>query len=57
MHPRLPVCFDQELLDFIAVLVKASKVVEMEKQPGAMEAEVYGIMEFGKALRGYERGG
>jgi len=30
-HARLPATFDQELLNFIAALVKATKVVEMEK--------------------------
>lgn len=30
-HVRLPACFDQELLDFIAAIVKATKVIEMEK--------------------------
>ncbi len=32
VHARLPACFDQELLDFIAALVKATKVVEMAKK-------------------------
>ncbi|KAH8879274.1 hypothetical protein GQ53DRAFT_814034 [Thozetella sp. PMI_491] len=32
VHARLPACFDQELLDFIAVLVKATKVVDMAKE-------------------------
>ncbi|KAI9052140.1 hypothetical protein LZ554_003502 [Drepanopeziza brunnea f. sp. 'monogermtubi'] len=52
VHARLPACFDQELLDFAAALVKATKVVEMEKEPGAMDEEVKGIMEFGRALKG-----
>ena len=30
----LPACFDQKLLDFIAALVKATKVVEIEKARG-----------------------
>jgi hypothetical protein len=30
---RLPAVFDQELLDFIAALVKAVKIIEMEKEP------------------------
>lgn len=29
-HARLPAVFDQELLDFIAALVKATKIIEME---------------------------
>ncbi|KAE8443159.1 hypothetical protein EG329_002328 [Mollisiaceae sp. DMI_Dod_QoI] len=52
VHARLPACFDQELLDFIATLIKATKVVEMEKEPSVMDEEVHGIKEFSKALRG-----
>lgn len=48
-HVQLPACFSQELLNFIAALVKATKVVELEKEPGAMEG-VSGIKEFGHAL-------
>ncbi|WVQ92962.1 hypothetical protein IAU59_000024 [Kwoniella sp. CBS 9459] len=49
-HVQLPVQFSQELLNFIAALVKATKVVEMEKEPGAMEAKMSGFKEFGQAL-------
>ncbi|WVF65286.1 hypothetical protein IAT40_000010 [Kwoniella sp. CBS 6097] len=49
-HVQLPVQFSQDLLNFIAALVKATKVVEMEKEPGAMEAKMSGIKEFGQAL-------
>lgn len=52
VHARLPACFDQELLDWVASLVKATKVVEMEKADSVMDEEVHGIKEFGKALRG-----
>ncbi|KAK6586859.1 hypothetical protein PZA11_000149 [Diplocarpon coronariae] len=52
VHARLPACFDQELLDFIAALVKATKVVEMEKESSVMDEEVNGVREFGKALKG-----
>ncbi|PVH80003.1 hypothetical protein DL98DRAFT_460233 [Cadophora sp. DSE1049] len=52
VHSRLPACFDQELLDFTAALVKATKIVEMEKETSVMDEEVAGIKEFGKALRG-----
>lgn len=31
VHVRLPACFDQELLNFISALVKASKIIEFEK--------------------------
>ena len=40
-HAKLPAVFDQELLDFIAALVKAVKIIEMEKDPEVQEvAEV-----------------
>ncbi|PWN32725.1 uncharacterized protein FA14DRAFT_162033 [Meira miltonrushii] len=31
VHVRLPACFDQDLLNFISALVKASKIIEFEK--------------------------
>lgn len=31
VHVRLPVCFDQDLLNFISALVKASKIIEFER--------------------------
>lgn len=49
-HVQLPACFSQELLDFIAALVKATKVVEMEKEPGALDAKISGIKELGQAI-------
>lgn len=52
IHARLPACFDQELLDFIAALVKATKVVEIEKAPSAMDQEVSNVAEFAGALKG-----
>ncbi|KAH7342505.1 hypothetical protein BKA65DRAFT_504235 [Rhexocercosporidium sp. MPI-PUGE-AT-0058] len=52
VHARLPACFDQELLDFTAALVKATKVVEMEKESSVMDEDVTGIKDFGKALKG-----
>ena len=36
-HAQLPAVFDQELLDFIAALVKAVKIIEMEKDPEVQE--------------------
>lgn len=48
-HVRLPACFSQDLLNFIAALVKASKVVEMEKE-SEIETKISGIKEFGQAL-------
>lgn len=32
VHGKLPVCFDQSLLNFVAALVKATKVIEFEKE-------------------------
>ncbi|KAH6680498.1 hypothetical protein B0J14DRAFT_266791 [Halenospora varia] len=52
VHARLPACFDQELLDFIAALVKATKVVELEKQPSVMDEEVHGLKDFSRTLKG-----
>ena len=52
VHTHLPACFDQELLYFIAALVKATKIVEIEKAPNAMDEEVHGIAEFAEALKG-----
>jgi hypothetical protein len=52
VHARLPACFDQEFLDWIATLVKATKVVEMEKADSVMDEEVHGLRDFGRALKG-----
>jgi hypothetical protein len=52
IHARLPASFDQELIDFIAALVKATKVVEIEKTPSAMDQEVKNVAEFAGALKG-----
>lgn len=49
-HARLPAVFDQELLDFIAALVKATKVVELEKAPNAMDGEINSVKDFTSAL-------
>ena len=51
IHARLPARFDQELLDFIAAVVKATKVVEIEKAPSAMDQEVENVAEFAGALK------
>jgi len=56
VHARLPACFDQELLDFIAALVKATKVVEIEKQDSPMAEEVHGLKEFSRAVKGGLKG-
>ncbi|KAL1883824.1 hypothetical protein VTK73DRAFT_7612 [Phialemonium thermophilum] len=48
VHARLPACFDQDLLDFVAALVKATKVVEMEKEllASAIAGAAAGSVEF-----------
>lgn len=51
VHARLPAVFDQELLNFIAALVKATKVVELEKEPSAMDQEISGIKDFAQSVR------
>ena len=38
VHGRLPVVFDQSLLNFIAALVKATKVIEFEKEVDLQDA-------------------
>jgi hypothetical protein len=50
VHGRLPAVFDQELLSFLAALVKATKVVELEKEPRAMDEEVGGLGDFTSSL-------
>ncbi|MCJ1328920.1 hypothetical protein MMC10_005597 [Thelotrema lepadinum] len=48
VHARLPAILDQELLDFVAALVKATKIIEMEKDSG--DAEAKGFKESMKAV-------
>lgn len=51
VHARLPACFDQTLLDFIAALVKATKIIEMEKDSGdALDPEVRSFKGFAKSI-------
>ena len=39
VHGSLPACFDQSLLNFIAALVKATKIIELEKQADEVAEE------------------
>ena len=39
VHASLPACFDQSLLNFVAALVKATKVIELEKTIDESDAE------------------
>ncbi|KAB9006553.1 hypothetical protein FH972_026907 [Carpinus fangiana] len=54
-HVRLPVCFDQELLDFIAVLVKATKIVEIERDSDEVPQQsmhgMHGLRDFTKETK------
>jgi len=50
-HVRLPAVFDQELLNFVSALVKATKVIEMEKEPSPLHSmESHTLKSLGKAL-------
>jgi hypothetical protein len=55
-HVQLPASCSQELLNFAATLVKASKIVEIEKEP-TTEPNSSGIKEFGHALSGKMKDG
>lgn len=52
-HAKLPACLDQELLDFVAALVKATKLIEMDKPNSPTEDNVPGssIKEFTKSMK------
>ncbi|ORY87836.1 hypothetical protein BCR37DRAFT_375746 [Protomyces lactucae-debilis] len=50
VHVCLPAILDQELLNFIMALVKASQVIEVEKQPGLLNGEVQGLQNLGSAM-------
>jgi hypothetical protein len=51
VHARIPAVFDQELPNFISVLVKATKVVGLEKEPSAMDQEVSVFKDFAQSLK------
>ena len=58
VHARLPMCCDQELLNFVAALVKATKVVELEQAHSVADEEVgSGVREFAKSLNKNMRDG
>lgn len=51
-HVHLPACLDQTLLDFIALLVKATKIVELQAQVDSpLEEDNKGIREFGRMIK------
>jgi len=49
-HVQLPASCSQDLLNFVATLVKASKIVEIEKDPEATEEKTSAFKEFGHNL-------
>ncbi|CAD6439820.1 e7fdd15e-8288-412d-9e4e-1ad462be898c [Sclerotinia trifoliorum] len=51
-HVRLPMVMDQELLDWIASVVKASKVMEMEVESRWMDEEIRGFRDLVGVLKG-----
>lgn len=40
VHGKLPLTLDQELLDFVMALVKATQVIEVVKAPGLLEKDI-----------------
>ena len=50
VHAKLPASLDQELLNFTAALIKATKVVELEQGPSPMDEEHSGIRDFARSL-------
>ena len=52
VHARLPAVFDQEVLDFVAALVKATKIIEMEH--GLDHTDTVDILVEEEAKRGFE---
>ncbi|BFZ53014.1 hypothetical protein PYCC9005_000037 [Savitreella phatthalungensis] len=50
VHAKLPVVLDQELLNFIMALVKATQVIEVVKAPGIADKEVHGLRDIADGL-------
>ena len=50
-HVSLPVAFSQDVLDFIAALVKASKIVEIEQEIHDEKEHHHGIQAFGRGVK------
>ncbi|KAF5879478.1 uncharacterized protein Bfra_006686 [Botrytis fragariae] len=51
-HAQLPIVMDQELLDWLASVVKASKVVEVEKEKRWMDEEIHGFRDLVGIVKG-----
>ncbi|KAI1005465.1 hypothetical protein K3495_g2751 [Podosphaera aphanis] len=56
-HARLPAVFDHELLNFIVALLKASKIIEMEREgeASAIYDETHGLKELSQNWRDVKR--
>ncbi|KAK2594088.1 hypothetical protein QQS21_008191 [Conoideocrella luteorostrata] len=54
---HLPATFDQELLDFIALLVKASKIMEIEETTRSIDQDKTKLSEVASALNKKMKGG
>ncbi|TGO80788.1 hypothetical protein BELL_0001g00500 [Botrytis elliptica] len=51
-HAQLPIVMDQELLDWLASVVKASKVVEVEREKRWMDEEIHGFRDLVGVVKG-----
>ncbi|THV50181.1 hypothetical protein BGAL_0161g00040 [Botrytis galanthina] len=51
-HAQLPIVMDQELLDWLASVVKASKVGEVEKEKRWMDEEIHGFRDLVGVVKG-----
>ncbi|TGO82024.1 hypothetical protein BPOR_0942g00020 [Botrytis porri] len=51
-HAQLPIVMDQELLDWVASVVKASKVIEVEKEKRWMDEEIHGFRDLVGVVKG-----
>ncbi|TGO70194.1 hypothetical protein BOTNAR_0003g00880 [Botryotinia narcissicola] len=51
-HAQLPIVMDQELLDWVASVVKASKVGEVEKEKRWMNEEIHGFRDLVGVVKG-----
>lgn len=56
-HLRLPAFFDQSLLDFIAAIVKATKIVEIKKDDQQSFEEARGFKELTRAVKNEVKNG
>ncbi|KAF7957722.1 hypothetical protein EAE96_003292 [Botrytis aclada] len=51
-HAQLPIVMDQELLDWVASVVKASKVVEVEREKRWMDEEIHRFRDLVGVVKG-----